>query len=126
MSACCICMTGRPTDGVLIDGSVFHTRCLQDLKQAAELLKDRERRLLAELHKPLSFVENISIFFFQSRQMELLAAKRRLSSQIESAREEYETTFNRIRLVYDLWPTYPPDWEERQRLVMIIAAESAA
>jgi 5-methylcytosine-specific restriction endonuclease McrA len=117
VNACTICSAETPTDGVLIDGSVFHTRCLQTLKEQAETLKVRERTSLAELQKPLSFIENISIFLFESRQTELLATKQYLASSIRRMREEYETTVARIRTLYDLWPTYPPDWDERRRLV---------
>lgn len=80
MSLCSICSAETPTDGVLIDGSVFHNRCPQKLKDNIESLKLREGRLLAELQKPLSLMENISIFLFQSRQTELLASKQNLVS----------------------------------------------
>ncbi len=117
MSMCCICSTGIATDGVLADGSVFHARCHEDLKRKVADLKAQEWRLLAELQKPLSFFENISMFLFESRQSELLAAKQRLASQIRSTRDQHEATTAKIRLLYDLWPTYPPDWGERQREV---------
>ena len=117
MSACSICSAETPTDGVLIDGSVFHTRCLQKLKENAEGLMRRERTLLAELHKPLSFMENVSLFLFQSRQTEMLAAKQHLAFRIKSTREEYESNAAKLRFLYDFWPTYPPDWEDRRRLV---------
>jgi 5-methylcytosine-specific restriction endonuclease McrA len=117
VGACTICSSETLTDGILIDGSVFHTRCLQELKDEAETLKTRKRTSLAELRKPLSFIENISLFLFQSRHTELLAKKRYLASSINRMREDYETTVTRIRSLYDLWPTYPPDWDERRRLV---------
>lgn len=117
VSACCICSTGIATDGVLVDGSVFHSHCHEELKRSAANLKARERLLLIELQKPLSFLENISIFLFESRQTELLATKQRLAAQIRSAREEHDATTAKIRQLYDLWPTYPPDWELRQRQV---------
>lgn len=117
MSTCYICSKGSVTDGVLVDGSVFHTRCLEELKREVENLKYRERTLLAELQKPPSFMESIAKFFSGSRQAEFEAAKRSLVSQIHRAREAQEATTTRIRLVYDLWPTYPPDWDERRRIV---------
>lgn len=117
MHACSICSAGTPTDGVLIDGTVFHARCLQNLKESAEALKVRERTLQTQLEKRLTLTENIAIFFFQSRQIELLANKQYLASNIRKAREEHEALVARIRLLYDLWPTYPPDWDERRRLV---------
>jgi 5-methylcytosine-specific restriction endonuclease McrA len=117
VGACAICSAETLTDGVLIDGSVFHTLCLQQLKEKAEALKARERASLAELHKPLSFIENISLFLFESRQTELLAAKQYLSSSIHKIRDDHEATVAKIRLLYDVWPTYPPDWDERRRLV---------
>jgi 5-methylcytosine-specific restriction endonuclease McrA len=117
VSACIICSVATPTDSVLIDGSAFHGRCLEKLKEKAETLRLREQRLLVELRKPLSFLENVSVFLFQSRQTEMLAAKQNLALGIHRAREEYESTANRIRLLYDIWPTYPPDWDERRRLV---------
>ncbi|OSI22671.1 HNH endonuclease [Bradyrhizobium canariense] len=104
------------TDGVLVDGSVFHKRCLERLKRDAEDFKFREQRLLSELRKPLGFIDNISMIFFRSRQIELLAAKQHLAERIRVARDEHEATLAKIRLIYDLWPTYPPDWDERQRL----------
>jgi 5-methylcytosine-specific restriction endonuclease McrA len=115
--ACSICSAETLTDGMLIDGSVFHTRCLEKLKENGEALKLRERTLLTELQKPLGFMENVAMFLFQSRQTEILAAKQHLASRIRWTREEYESTTAKIRLLYDLWPTYPPDWDERRRLV---------
>ena len=117
MGACSICSVKTLTDGILIDGSVFHTRCLRELNESAQASKVKERTLLAELRKPLSFVENISMFFFQSRQTEVLATKQHLLSRIRGARQEHESKIAKIRSVYDLWPTYPPDWDERRRLV---------
>jgi hypothetical protein len=117
LPSCSICSAGTPTDGVLIDGSVFHNRCLQKLRESAEALRARERTLLIQLEKPLTFAENIAIFLFQSRQTQLLATKQYLASSIRKARQDHEATVARIRLLYDLWPTYPPDWDERRRLV---------
>lgn len=117
MDTCRICSTGFITDSILVDGSVFHKRCLEELKRGIDSFKFREQRLLDELRKPLGFIDNISLIFSRSRQIELLAAKQRLADQIRAAREEREATLAKIRLIYDLWPTYPPDWDERQRLV---------
>ncbi|MGY3032832.1 5-methylcytosine-specific restriction endonuclease McrA [Bradyrhizobium sp. USDA 4354] len=117
MSSCCICSTGIVIDGTLIDGSIFHTRCLEELKQKAEDTRARERALLTELQRPASLVVSISHIFFQSRQLEFYAAKQRLTAQIQTTRENRETILEKIRAIYDLWPKYPPDWDDRQRLV---------
>jgi hypothetical protein len=117
VNACIICSATAPTDGVLIDGSVFHNRCLRYLKEDAEALKLQEIGLQTELRKPPSLVENISMFFFQARQVELLATKQKLAASIRTTHAEYEIAAAKIRLVYDVWPTYPPDWDERRELV---------
>lgn len=117
MNACCICSKATPADGALADGSIFHTRCLEDLKRQIEDLKRLERSLQSELQKPLSLIENISMLLFQSRQAKLLAAKQHLAYRIRQTRDDQETVTARIRSVYDLWPSYPPDWHERRRLV---------
>ncbi|MEY9756218.1 HNH endonuclease [Bradyrhizobium yuanmingense] len=117
VSSCRICSTGIVTDGTLVDGSVFHTRCLEELKRKAEDTKVREQALLAELQRPTSLIDSISHIFFQSRQIEFIAAKQRLVVQIQNSREDREAILAKIRLIYDLWPKYPPDWDERQRLV---------
>ena len=79
--------------------------------------QNQEIRLQTELNKPLSLVENISTFFFQSAQTELLATKQNLASKIRRTRTEYETAVAKVTLIYDVWPTYPPDWDERRQLV---------
>jgi hypothetical protein len=118
VSICCICSTGIiVADGVLADGSVFHTRCHEGLKRKVADLNARESRLHAELRKPPSFFESISNFLFEFRKAEFHAAQQRLASQIRSTREEREITVVALRLLYDVWPTYPPDWGEWQRQV---------
>jgi hypothetical protein len=117
VGTCCICSTDVAIDGVLVDGSVFHTRCHESLKQSAANIKAREQALLAELQKPLSFFESLSSIFFASRQAELLATKNRIIAQIHSAREDHVTAVTKLTRLYDLWPSYPPDWEERRRQV---------
>lgn len=116
MGNCRICSSGIKTDGILIDGSVFHKRCLEQLKRNADDFKFREQRLLSELHKPLSFIDSISTLIFYSRQVALHAVKERLADQLRAARADQEATLAKLRLIYDVWPTYPPDWDERQRL----------
>jgi 5-methylcytosine-specific restriction endonuclease McrA len=117
MRPCCICQANTPSDGVLIDGSVFQHSCYTRLTKTAESLAHTERALLAELAQPLTVGEKIAMFLFESRGADFLRQKQSLTSSIRRTREEIQTTTAALQKLYDVWLTYPPDWERRRELV---------
>jgi len=54
MRACCICQANTEADGNLVDGSVFHRSCYNQLKETTERLSRIEHNLLVEMGKPRS------------------------------------------------------------------------
>jgi hypothetical protein len=114
---CCICKDGPPADSHLIDGSAFHHACYERLTNELERSKITERNLLAAIRRPIGFVENFWMFFSASKQQELLAEKGHLSWKLSAERGEIAKLQDKLTALYDVWPTYPPDWDERRDLV---------
>ena len=117
MSACRICHVDGPTDGNLIDGSVFHRRCYIHLKETVDRLSRAENILLAELRKPLSFGEQVAMFFSEARRLNVLRHKQSLAARVQETRTEILSTRTALLQIYDVWPGYPPDWDQRRLLV---------
>lgn len=117
MLNCCICKSTAPADGALIDGSIFHRACYDTLQRDLQNSQNLERGLLASLRKPIGLGQNILMFFSTSKQQEILHEKQHLAWRLSGARDEIATRRARLREIYDVWPTYPPDWDERRDLV---------
>jgi HNH endonuclease len=117
MVPCCICNAGTPADAALIDGAGFHRACHMQLTETADTLSRSEQRLLADLRKPLTVGENVAMFLFESRRQEVLNRKQNLAWQVERIREKMRNTAAILYKLYDVWPTYPPDWDRRRELV---------
>jgi 5-methylcytosine-specific restriction endonuclease McrA len=117
MAVCCICNASTPTDAVLIDGSGFHRACHLQLVETGKTLSRTEQGLLAELRKPLTIGENVAMFLFEYRRQEILHRKQHLAWQVEQTREKMGSAAAALYKIYDVWPTYPPDWDKRRELV---------
>jgi 5-methylcytosine-specific restriction endonuclease McrA len=116
MGDCCICRAGSPTDGNLIDGSVFHQRCYAQLKGKIAYLSQTETALIAELRRPLSFGGYFAMFFSDGRDS-LLQQQRSTKDRIHQTREQLQATKGILVQIHDVWPGYPPDWDERRSIV---------
>jgi hypothetical protein len=114
---CCICQQSQPTDSTLIDGSVFHRNCYADLKQTFDRLAHTESTLLAETRKSPTFGQSIAMLFSEARRLGVAQSKELLVSRIEDVRRTIRETKDILRQIHDVWPDYPPDWEERRELV---------
>lgn len=114
MADCCICRTASPTDGNLIDGSVFHKRCYAQMKDKIENLTRSERYLNVELRKPLTFSDHIITIFSDGRRRRLLGEKQALRERIQRTREQLQATKANLTEIHNVWPGYPPDWDDRR------------
>jgi 5-methylcytosine-specific restriction endonuclease McrA len=116
MGDCCICRAASPTDGNLIDGSVFHQSCYALLKEKLDYLSRLEITLIAEIRQPLTFGDYVTMLFSERRGREILQQKQSLKERIEETRSQLQATKATLIQVHDVWPGYPPDWEERRSL----------
>jgi len=117
MRACCICQIDGPTDQILIDGSVFHRRCYDELKDTANSLSRTEVMLLAELQKQPTFAMRIAMLLSESRRLENLNYKQSLTAHVQETRVKVRSIKATLEKIYDVWPGYPPDWEQRRVLI---------
>lgn len=117
MGICCICRADSPTDGNLIDGSIFHQRCYVRLKDNVTRLSRKETALLAALQQPLTLGDHIVIFISERYRSRILQQKQLLKDRIQRTRDQLQTTKADLLQIHDVWPTYPPDWDERRALV---------
>lgn len=119
MRTCRICSIAGTTDENLIDGSVFHRRCYDNLKEIADNLSHTQAVLLAELQKPISVGVQIAMFFSKSRRADVLSQKQFLAVQVKETRKKIQSTKATLTQVHDVWPGYPPDWDQRRELVRV-------
>jgi 5-methylcytosine-specific restriction endonuclease McrA len=117
MPICVLCKVNSPCDGHLIDGASFHRSCYQGLESSLQRSSDIEQTILQEIRKPLSFTENIFTRFSGATQERIRREKAMLSQRLESTRNNTAVLKTRRRELFDVWTTYPPDWDDRRDLV---------
>lgn len=117
MRTCCICHRDGPTDGMLIDGSVFHRRCYNELRFTVQSLSRTEIALRTELQEPPSFFIRMAMLLSESRRIDIQNHKQSLVARLDEIRARTLSTNAVLERIHDVWPNYPPDWEQRRALV---------
>jgi HNH endonuclease len=111
---CCICEETWTSGKVLIDGSVFHEHCWSELAANSQHLSLQRDAIVGELNKSTSLFGVLANWVSSGRKHRddmLRAQLADLSSQIDSITEK-------LRGLYDVWPNYPPDWEQRRQFAI--------
>jgi 5-methylcytosine-specific restriction endonuclease McrA len=57
------------------------------------------------------------MFFSEARRLRVHEHKRSLSARIQQTRTQLQQIAATILKIHDVWPGYPPDWDERRALV---------
>lgn len=114
MNECCICRADTPTDGSLIDGSVFHRSCYKDLNATADELARIEDDLRKQIRKQPTLGEYISMFFFESRRLRALRHKQALKERLDDTCAKLKSARSALTEIHDVWSGYPPDWDLRR------------
>lgn len=112
---CCLC-GAEGFDIALTDGRVLHTGCHENLTEIDAFLI----RLTALQNESQSFIGLMSQLFgarnFQN-ELQALRSKDPRKRLHKPKREDYSDLIAVQRSLvdlYDYWPDYPPDWEERR------------
>ncbi len=123
--SCVIC--GRPAledRNVLVNGTMYHGRCLARLVASVETrvervgqLESKKCSIQEEISKSRSLVPKLLLFFGAGNPPRADANQelRRVDAAISAIRARLERLSLVLGRVYDYWPTYPPDWEERRQ-----------
>ena len=118
MQACCICRAHTPAiDGNLVDGSVFHRRCYDQLKDTFRRLSQTETMLLVAQRKPPTLGERLALLLSQTRRDKVLEQKQLLVARLEQTRAQMRAIDSTLLQIHDVWSGYPPDWDRRRALV---------
>lgn len=111
MSYCKLCGGSDPRrDRRLLNGAIFHEDCVRRVDELARARESEAERLARALR---SRVARWLTFGPGTRRIGKDATDARLhrlrtsAAYLANLRDDY----------YDLWPTYPPDWRERQAAV---------
>ena len=123
---CVICGLSCSDGLSLSNGEVYHQTCYNDLRQDIEsfdknILDQQQKISLLEsrIRKAQSIVSRLKrLFFDEDTNVYILESEiARLKKYIYKL-ESYKNKKSQILSnVYDYWPTYPPDWEERKLLL---------
>lgn len=110
----------------LLDGSMLHQSCyneilnqIDQINNYVQTLDGRIKKTDSKVLTTKSFVRRINAFF-EKRSIKPSANEilQKNSSNLKSERKimfEKRSAFtNLLSQIYDVWPTYPPDWSERQ------------
>jgi 5-methylcytosine-specific restriction endonuclease McrA len=57
------------------------------------------------------------VFFSEARRASIVQRKQSLATRIQEARAEAQSIKVILVRIHDVWPGYPPDWDERRALV---------
>jgi hypothetical protein len=116
----------------LSNGQVVHAHCvlkiieqISEFKKAIDSFEDYTKRLKREVKRRQSFEYKV-ISIFSKPEVSNENLKEQLSeseSNLINLKGNLAVAENRLREIYDFYPTYPPDWEERRRIA-IKAADS--
>lgn len=121
---CLICGSTN-CDRVLTDGTAIHEKCHQQLvaesrsfEHKIESLPEKVRQIEREIEAQGGLGSRMIRWFARKSD-----SREQLSRQIEglkseTRKDEEELTRIResLRRLYDVWPEYPPDWQERRNL----------
>ena len=123
--SCVIC--GQPAGeerNVLVNGTMYHGRCLAKLVASVETrvervgqLESKKCSIQEEISKSRSLLSRLLLFFGAGNPPRADANQelRRVDAAISAIRARLERLSLVLGRVYDYWPTYPPDWEERRQ-----------
>lgn len=124
--SCILCNRPAPHGEVLCDGRIYHADCYSELISIIE----RQRGELAELSvRLLEYKKTIKQAtswgykiraFFTGEKIDVEDCKRAIASikdKENTLRKEAEGINQRIIELWDYWPGYPPDWNERRQSV---------
>lgn len=128
---CSICGQLWEQGGVLLDGAVFHDSCYVDLTtlasrcraeiDAARTGEQAARRALAA--RPglvgglIGLLSSARRRNTEEKNRAILAEATKLAARAVVAEGELAGHEAHLRRVHDVWPTYPPDWEQRKEAV---------
>jgi hypothetical protein len=122
-SQCVICGQ-EPTDGrSLCDGRVYHDACYQALVGASKQLQmamEQARLRLAECERTIARAGSLGHkirVFFGGEAIDVSRLRQELSKiEMEEQRlgRDAELNWRQLRELWDFWPEYPPDWDQRQ------------
>jgi hypothetical protein len=115
MAKCFICSGGWTSGKALLDGSVFHESCYSALLTEVETLPRREEELLSELDIRRAFFESWKRWFVPARRRFAAASTNELANLYKDVRNRRYQLAEQLKHIYDVWPTYPPDWAERRK-----------
>jgi hypothetical protein len=132
---CLICGT-EEIDLSLTDGRSLHRGCagvLSELVEVGENLQRMQTQLReAQQHRD-SFFGTVSALLGSSRLDEKVADLRRELTGLEIQERELRDEFEGTRAfvdpeavledIYDFWPDYPPDWEDRKAILRSLKNE---
>lgn len=117
MANCCICASAAPTDGNLIDGSVFHRHCYEQLNEKLSDLSRLEMTLLAERQRPVTFGKRVALLFSEASRQTDIRHRREITVRIQQIQAALQSTKATLVQIHDVWPGYPPDWNQRREYI---------
>lgn len=126
--SCIICATPCSGGNILSNGSVYHKSCWKRLKE--NLDKEKRKlsenqteldRLSREVKKGKSVLGRIK-HFLSGYQFDIEAQLIRIQDfkeEVTASEREINNINRKLTKLYDYWPDYPPDWEERKQKALI-------
>lgn len=125
MKFCKVCNSYYDSEKInLSDGGFVHVRCISDLDLEVSDLKSKQQskiyRLNEEHNKRERLGYKIKSFLFPSETEETQYQTFLISSkkEIDRINEELNPLKQNQHLIYNLYLSYPPDWDERRNLVI--------
>jgi hypothetical protein len=110
----------------LTNGKAYHKDCYENLSNSAKsidknILKNQQKisQLESRIRKAQSIVSRFKRFFLnEDTNIQILESEiARLKEYIDKLDRNRSKKSRVLEALYDYWPTYPPDWEERKLLV---------
>lgn len=127
MTICKIC-SSNVSDGInLSDGTALHPSCLEQLQDETIDTYSEVRRLPTEIlnlehevRKRDGLVFMISSIFSKPDKTtdDILKQINMLQNKINELNKTYSSIYHRLTSLYDLYLTYPPDWDTRKEQVI--------
>lgn len=124
---CVICRSFCSRCEILVNGTSYHRACYEQLlRNLAEMQADvgrtelRLQSLASEMEWEKSIGAKVGRFLSgaSARTPAILEAQAAVRDHLVSSSKQIEVVRGKVRALYDFWPTYPPDWEERRDSVV--------
>jgi hypothetical protein len=113
---CVLCGQKTPDEKILTNGEWYHEACLESLEKLIAVKRVEKYNADIKVQKPEGFLSKIRNLFLKDGEINVLRSFAKDNRENNFSKTIDKLLYERSK-IYDYWPTYPPDWDERRQKI---------